>query len=171
MGARVHPPHSSTAIGSHGDPAYPHSDLPQSRSQTRLTHSMLGGHSTVIRRDHTSSTGFSAVPTASGMAAVMLETLPGQWDLVLIALCPLVIVKRCSGPGLGHRSTEAQLGANDCKTKDQLPFYAPYACKACCLTSLVHIQCMGPSGSAVTGDRYSRYTKSTENIACYIRGY
>ena len=37
-------------------------------------------------------------PTAVDMTAAVLEKQPGQWDLVLIALCPFVNVKRCSDP-------------------------------------------------------------------------
>ena len=125
----------------------------------------------VIRRDHTTPTGFPAVPTASGMTDVMLEKQPEQWGHVWRALCPLVIVKRCYGRRLDRRRTEAQIGENGCKTNGQRPSHGSCACLACCLTSLEHMQCVGPPGLAVTGDAYSRYRKSPLLVGSSTKGY
>ena len=47
---------------------------------------------------------------ASGMAAVMLEKQPDEWDRVWTALCPLIVVKRCFGTTRDRLRTEAQMG-------------------------------------------------------------
>ena len=81
-------------------------------------------------RDHTTPTCFSAAPMASGMAEVMLEKQPEQWHRVWTASCPLIIVKRCSGPTLDRLRTEAQMGENGGKTTGQVLSHGSCACLA-----------------------------------------
>ena len=90
---------------------------------------------------------------ASGMAEVMLEKQPEQWHRVWTASCPLIIVKRCSGPTLDRLRTEAQMGENGGKTTGQVLSHGSCACLAWYLMSLAHIQRVESAGLAVTDDR------------------
>ena len=125
----------------------------------------------VIRRDHTTPTGFPAVPTASGMTDVMLEKQHEQWGHVWRALCPLVIVKRCSGPALDRLRTEAQMGENGGRTTGQLLSHGPCACLAWCLMSLAHIHRVGTASVAVTDDLNGRCRKILILQGCSSKGY
>ena len=124
-----------------------------------------------IRRDHTSPAGFPAAPTASGMPGVMTGKQLGQWDHVERASCPLVIVKRCSGPALDRLRTEAQMGENGGRTTGQLLSHGPCACLAWCLMSLAHIQCAGTAGLAVSDDGDGPCIKIPFLQGCYTKGY
>ena len=75
------------------------------------------------------------------------------------ASCPLVIVKRCSGPALDRLRTEAQMGENGGRTTGQLLSHGTCACLAWCLMSLAHIHRVGTAGPAVTDNRNSRCIK------------
>jgi hypothetical protein len=92
------------------------------------------------------------------------------------ALCPLVIARGHSQMMLRTPSGPSTDGGSDGQKRLQIYrpaaiMWTPCVLGACCLTSLAHMQCVGPAGIAVTGDRYSRYIKITQNTACYTKGY
>ena len=81
----------------------------------------------------------------------------------IVPICQCQTVLRS---GQGHRRIEAQMSNHGSSYVNQLSLHGSCACLACRPTSLAHIQCVGPAGSAVTGDDDRRYTKSPNFQGC-----